>query len=111
MPATRPEPGLATESLFDAFPQKLIRSILSVNHPSFPVLAGDEQKAIIALKFEPSNIVDAAPVWWACVFQVVSNGPRFQVQSVGAVIRDVIVEGRICTWPRKSPSRPCAISC
>ena len=50
MPATRPEPGLATESLFDAFPQKLIRSILSVNHPSFPVLAGDKQKAIIALK-------------------------------------------------------------
>ena len=92
MPATRPEPGLATESLFDAFPQKLIRSILSVNHPSFPVLAGDKKKAIIALKFEPSDIVDAAPIWWACVFQVVSDGLRFQIQRVGAVIREVIVE-------------------
>jgi len=30
---------MATESLFDAFPQKLIRGILTVNHASFPVLA------------------------------------------------------------------------
>ena len=92
-PTTRPEPGLAGESLFDALPQKLIRRILSVNHSSFPVLAGDKEKAIIALKFEPSNIVDAAPIWWTCVFQVVSDGLRFQIQRVGAVIREVIVEG------------------
>jgi len=32
LPTTRPEPGLADESLFDAFPQKLKSSILSVNH-------------------------------------------------------------------------------
>ena len=85
--------GLAGESLFDALPQKLIRRILSLNHSSFPVLAGDKEKAIIALKFEPSDIVSAAPIWWACVFQVVSDGLRFQIQRVGAVIREVIVEG------------------
>lgn len=75
-PTTRPEPGLAGESLFDALPQKLVRRILPVNHSSFPVLPGDKEKAIIALKFEPSNIVDAAPIWWACVFQVVGDGLR-----------------------------------
>src|ERR1035441_694189 len=81
------------KSLFDAFPQELIRSILSLNHSSFPVLAGDKEKEILALKFEPSDIVDAAPIWLACVFQVVSDSLRLQIQRVGAVIREVIVEG------------------
>ena len=40
---TRPETGIAGKSLFDALPQKLKRRILSVNHSSFPVLAGDKE--------------------------------------------------------------------
>src|SRR5208283_280765 len=85
--------GLTGKSLFDALPQKLKRLILSVNHSSFPVLAGDKEQAIIALEFEPPDIIDAAPIWWACVFQVVSDSLRLQIQRVGAIIRDVIVEG------------------
>src|ERR1019366_2526220 len=73
-PTTRPEPELTGKSLFDALPQKLVRHILPVNHSSFPVLAGDQEKAIIALKFEPSDIVDprqfgglASSKWWVMV--------------------------------------------
>src|ERR1035441_2210746 len=87
------------KSLFDAFPQKLIRRILSFNHSSFPVLARDKEKEILALKFEPSDIVDAAPIWLACVFQVVSDSLRLQIQRVGAVLRDVIVEGSRLLFP------------
>jgi hypothetical protein len=57
--------------LFDALPQQHKRGILSVNHPAFPVFAGDKDKPIVTLKFEPSDIVDATPIWWAGVFQVV----------------------------------------
>jgi len=68
----------AGRSLFDALPKKLESRILSINHASFPVLAGDKKQAIIALKFEPSDILDAAPIWRACVLQVVSDSLRFQ---------------------------------
>jgi hypothetical protein len=59
---TRPETGLAGRPLFDALPQKLESRILSINHASFPVLAGDKEQPITALEFEPSDIIDAAPV-------------------------------------------------
>ena len=81
-PTIHPELGVAGKSLLDALPQKLERRILSINHASFPVLAGDKKQTIVALKFEPSDIVDAAPIWWASVFQVVSDGLRFQIQRV-----------------------------
>src|SRR5215472_188692 len=92
LPTTRP-PRPGAKSLLDALPQEFIRRTFSVNHSSFPVLAGNKEKVIIVLKFEPSDIIDAAPIWLDCVFQAVSNSLRFHIQRVRAVIRDVIVEG------------------
>lgn len=91
--AGRSDQSSELQPLLDPLPQKLIRRILPVNHSAFPVLAGDKEQAIVALKLEPSDIIDAARIWPDCVFQVVGDGLRLQVQRVLAVIRDVIVEG------------------
>ena len=64
-PTTSPEAGLAGKLLLDALPQQLESRILSVDHSTFPVFAGNKEQAIIALEFEPSDIVDAAPIRFA----------------------------------------------
>lgn len=89
-----PELGVCPSgSLFDSLPQKIVRRVLSVNHASLAVFAGDKEKAVVALKFKPSDIIFAAPTWVRIIYQVMSDCLRFQIQRVRTVIRDVIVEG------------------
>ena len=61
-PTNRPEPGLSANSLLNALPQQLVLSTLSVKHSTFPIFAGYKDKAIIALKLEPSHVIGAAPI-------------------------------------------------
>lgn len=55
------EPG---KSLLDALPKKLERRVLAINRSAFPVFTGNEEQVVVVLKFEPSDIIDAAPVWF-----------------------------------------------
>src|SRR5215469_15165104 len=91
--ALRVRTGVAVKPLLQALPKEFIRSTLSVNHSSPAVFAGNKEQVVRVLKLKPSDIVPSAPIWWACVFQVMSDRLRLQIHAVSAVISNVIVEG------------------
>ena len=66
----------------------------SVDCASLSVFGGNQEEAIVALEFEPTDIVDPGPAWIGVVLYVVGDGLRFWIDCIGAVVGEVTVEGR-----------------
>lgn len=79
-------------ALFDSLPYEFIGCGLSVDGASLAVFGGSEQEAIVALKFEPANVLDSSTAWVGVALDVVGNGLFFEIDGVGAVIGEVAIE-------------------
>ena len=84
---------LRSELLFDSFPYEFVGCVLAVERASVAVFGGSEDEAIVALKFEPADVVDFGAGWVGVALDVVSDGLGFEIDGVGAVVGEVTVEG------------------
>ena len=80
-------------ALFDSLPYEFVGCGLSVDGASLAVLGGNEQEAIVTLKFEPANVPGSGAAWVGVALDVVGDGLFFEIDGVGAVIGEVAVEG------------------
>lgn len=82
----------AERALFDSLPNEFVGGIFSFDFASAAVFDGGEDEAVVALEFEPANVFDFGTGWVGIALEVVSDGLRFQIDRVRAVIGEVAVE-------------------